>query len=97
MILGLKLRNIRPLSNEEKALLLIENLQTNDWLDLVNSFDYPNTIPKSSYFRLLEFDRKDQKEVLDRLRPLTTTKGIKVTNFLFLNSDHFTLLKYEIQ
>lgn len=78
MILGLKLRNIRPLSTEEKALLLIENLQTNDRLDLVNSLDYPNTIPKCSYFRLLEFDRKDQKEVLDKLRPLVTAKSIKV-------------------
>ena len=78
IFLGLKFRNSRQLSNEEKAILLIENLQTDDHLNLVNSKAFPCAIPKIQYFRLLEFDRNDQKELLEKLRPLATPVNLMV-------------------
>lgn len=78
IFLGLKFRNSRQLSNEEKALLLIENLQTDDHFNLVNSMAFPCAIANIQYFRLLEFDRNDQKELLEKLRPLATPVNLMV-------------------
>ena len=50
IFLGLKFRNSRQLSNEEKALLLIENLQTDDHLSQLNGVPLCNS--QNSIFSL---------------------------------------------
>lgn len=64
---GIFNRKSRQVTNDEKVLLLVENLQTSNFLQVVNSWYFPTTILKAKVYGMLDFDRNDQKRELQRL------------------------------
>jgi len=64
---GIYNRRVRDVTDIEKALLLIEQLQSTDFVKTVNSWYFPSTLNKSKVYRLLDFDRNAQKQMLDSL------------------------------
>lgn len=61
----------------EKVLLLHENLRLPSHFETIDALFFPKTIPKGKYYRLFEFDKKDQKEELARIQEETTSSALK--------------------
>ena len=78
VISGNHTSNTRTISDVEKALLLIESLQTGELLHLVNMFFFPETIDLTKLAPILTFNRLDQKRMLDQLMLLINEDSLKV-------------------
>ena len=74
----------RKISNTEKALLLIERLQTGDCLHFVNTLYFPETIDNSKIAPILDFDRGNQKKRINHYHAYNKRRHVE-GDFFFTN------------
>lgn len=91
-------RHRKLLSDVEKALLLIDNLQDSSYASLINSsMVFLKQIKSNLYYRLLEFDRARKDDELARLLPQITETSLKEAYRSLLHDIWKPLLEQQIE
>lgn len=67
----------KSLTNSEKAVLLINDLEVSSHIELLAGMFFPKHIKKSAYYSLLDFDKSDKTKEFERLcKVVSVTKNV---------------------
>jgi len=87
------------LSNSEKAVLLLHDLDVPYGTELLSGKVFPKLVKKSSYYSLLEFDKSDKKKEFERLSNIVELTADEIDNSYDQIKEHVwkPLIRKEIE